>query len=146
MCAREHICAHVCVLKYTCNVLSCVWFFAAPRIVAHQAPLPLKFFRQEYWKVKVAQLCLTLCDLMDYIVRGTLQARILEWVAFPFSQGSSQPWDRTQVSRIAGGFFTSWAIRENWSGVPFPTPGDHHDPDTELVSLVSSIGKWILYL
>ena len=37
---------------------------------------------------------------------------ILEWVAFPFSKGSSQPRDRTQVSRIAGGFFTSWATRE----------------------------------
>ena len=35
-------------------------------------------------KVKVAQSCLTLCDPMDYIVHGILQARILEWVAFPF--------------------------------------------------------------
>ena len=47
-----------------------------------------------------------------YIVHGILQARILEWVAVPFSRGSSQPRDRTQVSRIAGGFFTTWAIRE----------------------------------
>ena len=46
---------------------------------------------------------------MDYTVHGILQARILEWVAFPFSKGSSQPRDQTQVSRIAGGFFTSWA-------------------------------------
>ena len=36
-------------------------------------------------KVKIAQLCLTLCDPMDCIVHGILQARILEWVAFPFS-------------------------------------------------------------
>ena len=57
-------------------------------------------------KVKVTQLCLTLCDPMDY-VHGILQARILEWVAFPFSEGSSQPRDQTQVSHIAGGFFTS---------------------------------------
>ena len=49
---------------------------------------------------------------MDYTVHGILQARILEWVAFPFSRGSSQPRDRTQVSRIAGGFFTIWATRE----------------------------------
>ena len=62
--------------------------------------------------VKVAQSCLTLCDPVDYTVHGTLQARILEWVAFPFSRGSSQTRDRTRVSRIAGGFFTSWAIRE----------------------------------
>ncbi|XP_055391777.1 androgen-induced gene 1 protein isoform X5 [Bubalus kerabau] len=41
------------------------------------------------------------------IVHGILQARILEWVAFPFSRGSSQPRARTQVSHIADGFFTS---------------------------------------
>ena len=57
--------------------------------------------------VKVTQSCPTLCDLMDYTAHGILQARILEWVAFPFSRGSSQPRDRTQVSCIAGGFFTS---------------------------------------
>ena len=53
-------------------------------------------------KVKVAQLCPTLCNPVDYIVHGILQARILEWVAFPFSRGSSQPRDQTQVSHIAG--------------------------------------------
>ena len=58
-------------------------------------------------KVKVAQLCLTLCDPTDYIVHGILLARILEWVAFPFSRGSSQPRDQTQVSHIEDGFFTS---------------------------------------
>ena len=45
-------------------------------------------------------------------VRWVLQARILEWVAFPFSRGSSQPRDQTQVSCIAGGLFTKWATRE----------------------------------
>ena len=63
-------------------------------------------------KVKVAQSCLTLCYPMEYTVHGILQARILEWVAFPFSRGSSQPRDRTQVSCIVGEFFTSWATRE----------------------------------
>ena len=63
-------------------------------------------------KVKVAQSCPTLCDPMGYIVPEILQARILEWVAFPFSRGSSQSRDRIQVSHIAGGFFTSWATRE----------------------------------
>ena len=57
-------------------------------------------------KVKFAQLGLTLCDPMDYTVHGIFQARILEWVAFPFSRVSSQSRDRTQVSHIAGGFFT----------------------------------------
>ena len=58
-------------------------------------------------EVKIAQSCLTLCDPVDYTVHGILQARILEWVAFPFSRESSQPRDQTQVSHIAGGFFTS---------------------------------------
>ena len=59
----------------------------------------------------VIQLCLTLCNPMDCnlpgsSVHGILQARILEWVAMPFSRGSSQPRDPTQVSHIAGRFFT----------------------------------------
>ena len=49
---------------------------------------------------------------MDY---GILQARILEWVVFPFSRGSSQPRDWTQVSHTAGRFFTSWATRTDYS-------------------------------
>jgi len=55
---------------------------------------------------------MTLCDPMDCSppgssVHGLLQARILEWVAIPFSTGSSQPRDQTQVSCIAGRFFTT---------------------------------------
>ena len=61
-------------------------------------------------EVQVTQLYLTLCG---YTVLGILQAKILEWVAFSFSEGSSQTRDRTQVSRIAGGFFTSLATRDN---------------------------------
>ena len=62
--------------------------------------------------VKVAQSCPTLCDPVDYnppgnSVHGILQARILKWVAMPFSRGSSQPRDQTLVSCIAGRFFTS---------------------------------------
>jgi len=63
-------------------------------------------------EVKVAQSCLTLCDSMDYTVQGILQARILQWVAYSFFSGSSQPRDRTGVSWIAGRFFTNWATRE----------------------------------
>ena len=62
-------------------------------------------------KVLVAQSCLILCNSMycsppDFSVHGILQAGILEWVAIPFSRGSYWPRDRTQVSCIAGGFFT----------------------------------------
>jgi len=69
--------------------------------------------------VKVTQSCPTLCDTLDYTLHVIMQARIPEWVAFPFSRGSSQPRDQTQVSHIADGFFTSWATREvqeYWSG------------------------------
>ena len=58
-------------------------------------------------KVKVTQSFLTLWDPVDYTVHGILQVRILEWIAFPFSSGSSQPRDRTEVSHIARKFFTS---------------------------------------
>ena len=56
-------------------------------------------------KVKVTQSCPTPCDRMDYTVHGILQARILEWVTFPLSRGSSQPRDRIQVSCIAGSLY-----------------------------------------
>ena len=71
----------------------------------------------EKWKWKSAQSCPTLCVPMDYILHGILQARILEWVAFPYSRGSSQPRDQTQVLHIAGRIFTSQATKEapnNW--------------------------------
>ena len=59
------------------------------------------------------------CDPLDYTVHGILPTRILEWVAVPFSRGSSQPRDQTQVSSMADRFFTRWATREAqeyWSG------------------------------
>ena len=70
-------------------------------------------------KLLVAQLCLTLCGHIDcswlgFSVHEILQARMLNWVAIPFSRGSSQPRDRTQVSGIAGRFLTIWATRDMW--------------------------------
>ena len=67
--------------------------------------------------MKVAQWYPTLCDPMDCSlsgssVHGILQARILEWVAIPFSKGSSWPKDQTQVSCIAGRLFTIWTTRK----------------------------------
>ena len=62
-------------------------------------------------KALVTQLCLTLCETMGCTppgssVHGILQARTVEWIAIPFSRESFQPRDRTQVSCIAGRFFT----------------------------------------
>ena len=71
-----------CKSAVCAELLSCVWLFATPWTVAHQAPLSLVI----------------------------LQARILEWVAMPTSRGSSQPRDQTQDSCIAGGVFTIWEI------------------------------------
>ena len=68
-------------------------------------------------KVLGSQWCPSLCEPMDYrppgsFLNGILQARILEWVAIPFSKESFQPRDQAQVSYIAGGFFSIWATRE----------------------------------
>ena len=58
-------------------------------------------------KMEVTQSCPTLHDPTAYTVHGILQARILEWVAFPLSRGSSRPRNQTRVSCIAGRFFTN---------------------------------------
>ena len=68
-------------------------------------------------KVLVTQSCPTVCDpvncsLPGSSVHGISQARILGWVAIPFSRGSSWPRDQTWVPCIAGRFFTIWAIGE----------------------------------
>ena len=65
----------------------------------------------------VAQSCLTLCDLMDCnppdsSIHWISQTWILEWVTIPFYRRFFQPRDQTQVSHIAGRFFTNWATRE----------------------------------
>ena len=84
----------------------------------------------EKWKVLVAQSCPTLCDPMHYSppgssVHGILKERTLKWVAIPFSRGSSQFRNWTQVFFFAGRFFTIWAVREAFiqSSLTFCTPG-----------------------
>ena len=77
---------------------------------------------------------------MDYMVHGILQARMLEWVAFPFSRRSSQTRDWTQFSHTAGGFFTSWNTREAqeyWSGQPIPSPADLSNPGINRVFYIA---------
>ena len=71
-------------------------------------PYSLSLQSESEWKsLSCVQLFAT-----SWIVHEILQARILEWVAFPFSRRSSQSRDQTQASCIAGRFFTSWATRE----------------------------------
>ena len=96
-------------------------------------------------KVKVTQSSPGLCDPMDCTVHGILQARILERVAFPFSSRSSQPRDRTQVSRVAGIFFTIWATKEvqvKWSGSLSLIQGTFLNQGTNWGILHC---RWILY-
>ena len=97
--------------------------------------------------VLVAQLYLILCNPMDYSlpgssVHGILQSRILEWVAIPFSRGSSLPLDRTQDSCTAGRFFTVWDMRalksqgrapEGWRG------GQHLSPCLDISSTACQV-------
>ena len=112
--------------------------------------------------VLIAQSCLTLCNSKDYSppgssVHGILQARILERVAMPSSSQSSQPRHRTQVSHMAGGFFTFWATREAqeyWRGWPISSPGELPHPGIKLGSPALQVdslpakppGKPILYI
>ena len=93
---------------------------------------------------------------MAYIVHGILQARILEWVAFPVSRESSQPRDWIQVSCNAGGFFTIWATREYFieqckilGSQCFPWKTKHTFFHCHLVSKVAdekSVGLWFCCL
>ena len=74
--------------------------------------------------MKVAQLGPTLCNPMDYTLHGVLQARILEQVAVPFSKGSSQPRDQTQVSSHCRWILYQLSHQENpkileWVAYPF---------------------------
>ena len=90
---------------------------------------------------KLLQSCLTLCDPMDYIAHqaplsmGILQARRLEWVAVPSSRGSSRPRNQTQVSCIAGRFFTTEPPRKlmfpytNYQKLKKETPFCHHQKE-----------------
>ena len=81
------------------------------------ATRPVGFISSACVCAKPLQLCPILSGSMDCsppgsYVHGILQARILGWVAVPSTRGCSQPRDETQVSCIAGGFFTSRATRE----------------------------------
>ena len=90
---------HICV---SCD--SCI----AGSFLATEPVGKLYMQSEAKWKsLSHAQLFVT-----PWTVYGIPQARIMEWVAFPFSRGFSQPRDQTQVSHIAGEFFTSWATRE----------------------------------
>ena len=120
----KYICTQHSEMKVTQLCLT----LAIPWTVAHKGPLSMGFSRQEYWSglpfpslgifpIQESNPCLLhcrqICDPMDcYSPWNSLGQNSGVGSLFPFSRGSSQPRDQTQVSCIAGGFFTSWATRE----------------------------------
>ena len=88
------------------------------------SPFLFVMYGKEGWsEVKVAQSCLTLYILMDYIVHVILQARILEWVALPFSRASSQPrdWSLSHCRWILCQLSHEGSPRKlEWVAYPFP--------------------------
>ena len=91
-CGFEFILLEICAALWMCTVFIRFGWFSA---IMFSNIFVLLLLSPA--KVKAAQSCPTFGDFMDYTVHGVLQARILEWVAFPFSRESSQPRDRTQV-------------------------------------------------
>ena len=83
--------------------------------------------------VRIAQLHPTLCNPKDYMLHGILQARILEWVTFPFSRRSSQPGITSRSPTLQVDSLPA-ELQEYWSGWPIPSPGDLSDPGIELGS------------
>ena len=111
--------------------------FSSSSLVSRKIQLPLnsqdQIFPSQFAVCLVAQSCLTPCNTMDgsppgSSVHGILQARKLEWVAIPFSRGSSRPRNQTWVSCIAGRFFTIWATREAPRILLSPKPPGSHRP------------------
>ena len=116
----NHWYKHIYIYIYICN------FLFVTKLVLH-----ILFFNKTNYSLisfelrnlcLVTQPCLALCNPIDCSlpgssVHGESPGKVLEWVAMPSSRGSSQPRDRTQVSHIAGRFFTIWATRESHKSI-----------------------------
>ena len=116
MCALSHSSCFFLILPcliFVVNVSCGMWDLSSPtrdwtcipcmsRLTAGlpgKSPVLHIYCSPLFTEVKVAQLCLTLCDPMDYTVPGILQARILEWVAFPWTEepGVHSPWGHKEL-------------------------------------------------
>ena len=98
--------------------------------IVYLSLVDIRIVPERKWKWKSLSHVWLFATPWTYTVHRILQARILKWVAFPFSRVSSQPRDWTQVSCTAGRLFTSWATRkaqEYWNVWPIPSPV--HLPD-----------------
>ena len=106
--------------------LSCVWLFVTPWTMYSPWNSPGQNTRvgslsllQGIFSTQGLNPGLPHCKQILYQLSHEGSPRILEWVAYPFSSGSSRPRNPTRVSCIAGGFFTKWAIREKLGGISF---------------------------
>ena len=122
-------------MKQFCHQLSSI-LFLCPWLLAQLLDISYYISLKVLVKVSVVQSCLTLCgpmvcSLPDSSVHGILQARILEWVAIPFSRGSSWPRDQTQVSCIADRFFARYLSHQRSSYIL-------------LTLVISTLTKWIV--
>ena len=113
-----HPCSLYMCLHMTFSVCFCVFMSSfvltwTPGIGFRVHPIPIQW-KWKCYLLSHVQRCVTPmdCSPPGSSVHGILQARILEWVAIPFSRGPSRPRDQIQVSRIAGRFFTVWVSRE----------------------------------
>ena len=107
----------VAINIFVLAILGTMYFWLIISLISIHCNFRCIFGLFKHRGVLVAQSCLTLCKPTDCSppgssVHGILQSRILEWVAIPFSSGSPQAGDWTQVSHIAGRFFTLWATME----------------------------------
>ena len=111
-------------MHFVVQLLSRVILFVTPWTSAHQVPLSLGILQakntgigchtllQGIFSTQGLNLGFPHCRWILYHLSHQGSPRILEWVAYTFSRGSSQPRNRTGVSCIAEGFFTSWATRK----------------------------------
>ena len=130
----------------TCLLLWKESYLSLPRLFATEE----KWFEVKWKSVSRVWLFAmpwTVCSLPGSSVHGILQARILGWVAMSSSRASSQPRDRTQVPRIAGGFFTIlakviWSKRAV-SGLTWETPHFFHT--TPLIHVLNYFSGFCVY-
>ena len=109
---KNHWNSQVGQVRITCEVLKYTDFWCLPQTIKSESlkwDLGISILSSTL-SASICESRLVFCDSLR--PHGLLQARILEWVDFPFSRESSQLRDWTQVSHMAGGFFTSWATRK----------------------------------
>ena len=118
----------ICRCSVKCKSLNHVWLFATSWIILYSpwnspgwnSGVDSLSFLRGIFPTQGLNLGLLRCRCILYQLSHRGSPRILEWVAYPFCSRSSRPRDQTRVSCIAGGFFTSGAIREALEGALVP--------------------------